>query len=197
MTTRRSSDGRASADLPPGGWEDGELPPNCAIGPRTVIRGSLAFKRFHSRRYDAIRIGGNSTLDGVQFALGPDGRIRIGDFCYFTSAVLLAELEISIGSYVVIGWNTTIADTDFHPVAPAQRILDARALSPLGRDLERPLVLRAPVVIEDDVWIGPSVAILKGVRIGRGAFIEPGAVVTRDVRPGARVVGNPARESGR
>jgi acetyltransferase-like isoleucine patch superfamily enzyme len=185
------------ADPRPGGWEDGELPPNCAMGPGTVIRGSLAFKRFQSHRDDALVIGENSTLDGVQFALGADGRIRIGDFCYFTSAVLLAEVEISIGSYVVIGWNTTIADTDFHPIAPALRILDARALSPLGRDHERPPILRAPVVIEDDVWIGPSVAILKGVRIGRGAFIEPGAVVTRDVRPGTRVVGNPAREAGR
>ena len=55
----------------------------------------------------------------------------------------------------------------------------------------------ASVLIEDDVWIGPSATILKGVRIGRGAFIEPGAVVTRDVRPGAHVEGNPAREKHR
>jgi len=197
MTSRTSPGEGASADLPRGGWEDGELPPNCAIGAGTVIRGSRAFKRFASRRPDAMRIGANSTLEGVQFAVGTDGRVRIGDFCYLTFVVLLAELEISIGSYVVIGWNTTIADTDFHPSAPAQRILDARALSPLGGGLERPPIVRASVLIEDDVWIGPSATILKGVRIGRGAFIEPGAVVTRDVRPGAHDEGNPAREKHR
>jgi acetyltransferase-like isoleucine patch superfamily enzyme len=52
------------------------------------------------------------------------------------------------------------------------------------------------VVIEDDVWIGPQATILKGVRIGRGAFVEAGALVTRDVPPGARVKGNPARIVG-
>jgi acetyltransferase-like isoleucine patch superfamily enzyme len=197
LTSPPSRPGKGSADLPAGAWEDGEIPPNCVVGAGTVIRGSRAFQRFGSRRDDAIRIGVNSTLDGVQFALGIDGRLSIGDFCYVTSAVLLAELEISIGSYVVIGWNTTIADSDFHPIAPAQRVLDARALSPLGRELERPPVLRSPVVIEDDVWIGPSATILKGVRIGRGAFIEPGAVVTHDVRPFTHVIGNPARETDR
>ena len=52
----------------------------------------------------------------------------IGDYCYFTNAVLLCELALRIGNYVVIGWNTTIADTDFHPMAPALRIADAVAV---------------------------------------------------------------------
>ena len=53
-----------------------------------------------------------------------------------------------------------------------------------------------PVVIADDVWIGPNVTILKGVRIGAGAFIEAGALVTRAVPPRARVLGNPAQIIG-
>ncbi len=184
-------------DHHPGLWMDGELPPNCRLGERTVVTGATAFKRFHSRRDPGLTIGANSTMDGVQFAIGAEATVSIGDFCYLTNAVLLAELEISIGRYVIIGWNTTIADTDFHPLAPALRIQDARALSPLGRGMARPTIARAPVVIEDDVWIGPSCTILKGVRIGRGAFIEPGSVVTRDVEPGAHVLGNPAREVAR
>jgi acetyltransferase-like isoleucine patch superfamily enzyme len=48
------------------------------------------------------------------------------------------------------------------------------------------------VVIEDDVWIGPNALVLKGVRIATGAMIEAGAVVTRDVPPRARMLGNPA-----
>ena len=122
--------------------------------------------------------------------------MRIGDYCYFTNAVLLCELEIQIGSYVLIGWNTTITDTDFHPIAPAERIADAIACSPLGHQRRRPPVARKAVVIEDDVWIGPNVAIMKGVRIGAGAIVEPGSVVTRDVPPRARVLGNPAQVIG-
>lgn len=49
------------------------------------------------------------------------------------------------------------------------------------------------VVIEDDVWIGTRVIILPGRRIGRGAIIGAGAVVSRDVPPYAIVAGNPAR----
>lgn len=135
-------------------------------------------------------------MDGVHFAVGPNGRVKIGNFCYFTNAVLLCELELQIGNHVMIGWNSTIADTDFHPLAPAERIADAIACSPLANGRKRPEIPCRPVVIEDDVWIGPNVTILKGVRIGQGAFIEAGSLVTRDVPPRARVLGNPAQVVG-
>ena len=50
-----------------------------------------------------------------------------------------------------------------------------------------------PIVIEDDVWIGARAIILQGVRIGKGAIIGAGSVVTKDVPPYAIVAGNPAR----
>jgi serine O-acetyltransferase len=51
---------------------------------------------------------------------------------------------------------------------------------------------RAPV-IEDGVYIGANACVLGGIRIGRDAIIGAGAVVLKDVPPGARAVGNPAR----
>jgi len=63
----------------------------------------------------------------------------------------------------------------------------------LGAASVRPQSCARPVVIGDDVWIGPNALILKGVQLGRGAKIEPGSVVTSDVPAGLRVVGNPAR----
>jgi acetyltransferase-like isoleucine patch superfamily enzyme len=186
----------AASSFEPARWSDGQMPPNVHAGLNTIITGEIAFKRFYSQLDPALTIGANCTMDGVQFALGEQAKVEIGDYCYFTNTVLLCELEVRIGSYVVIGWNVTIADTDFHPVSPAERITDALALSPLGKALERPVILKRPVVLEDDVWIGPNAAILKGVHIGRGAFIEAGALVTQDVPARARVLGNPAQVIG-
>ncbi len=184
------------SSLPLGRWANGPLPPNVRFGVNTLVTGDLAFKRFHSREEQALIIGAHCTMDGVQFALGEKGRVEIGDYCYFTNVVLLCELELRIGKYVVIGWNATIADTDFHPISPAERIADAIACSPLGKGRARPAVAKMPVIIEDDVWIGPNAAIFKGVRIGAGALVEPGSVVTHDVAPRARVMGNPAQVIG-
>jgi acetyltransferase-like isoleucine patch superfamily enzyme len=187
----------ASGKTPVAGWREGALPPNVRLGAATLISGELAFKRFHSREADALVLGSHCTMDGVHFDLGEKGRMVIGDYCYFTNAVLLCELEVQIGNYVVIGWNATIADTDFHPLAPAERIADATACSPLGNGRPRPLVVKQPVIIEDDVWIGPNATILKGVRLRKGAWIEAGSVVTRDVPSKVRVLGNPARAIGK
>lgn len=184
------------ADLEPGRWTDGELPVNVQVGFNSVLTGDRAFKGFRSRQDPALSIGTHCTMEAVHFALGADGRVRIGNYCYFNNAILLCELELSIGSYVVLGWNVTIADTDFHPIGPAERIADAIACSPLGQGRPRPQLVRRPVVIEDDVWIGPNATILKGVHVGSGAFIEAGALITRDVPSRARVLGNPARVVG-
>lgn len=51
-----------------------------------------------------------------------------------------------------------------------------------------------PVIIEDDVWIGAGVIILPGVRIGQGAIIGAGSVVTKDVEEYSIVAGNPAKK---
>ncbi|WP_298992238.1 DapH/DapD/GlmU-related protein [uncultured Pseudokineococcus sp.] len=49
-----------------------------------------------------------------------------------------------------------------------------------------------PIVIEDDVWIGAASILLPGRRVGRGAVVGAGSVVTRDVPPYTVVAGNPA-----
>lgn len=51
---------------------------------------------------------------------------------------------------------------------------------------------KGPIVVEDDVWIGMDTIILSGVRIGKGAVIGAGSVVTRDIPPYAIAAGNPA-----
>lgn len=173
-----------------------ELPPQVRCGEGTIITGEKPFRRFFAQADPAMVVGAQCFLDGVQFALGRSARVTIGDYVYCTNTVLLCEQEIRIGNYVLIGFNVAIADTDFHPLDPAQRMLDAIACSPAGQGRPRPPIATAAVIIEDDVYIGANCTILKGVRIGAGAWLEPGTVVTRDVPARARVLGNPAQIVG-
>ncbi|MBI3874556.1 MAG: acyltransferase [Verrucomicrobia bacterium] len=177
-------------------WLDGELPANVRLGTNTVLKGEHAFHRFRSKKERALVIGDHCTMDGVHFALGEEARVAIGNYCAFSNSLLLCELELRIGDYVVMGWNSTVADSDFHPISPAERVADAVACSHLSAGRTRPPIAKLPVVIEDDVWIGPNVTILKGVRVGAGSLIEAGALVTRDVPPRSRVLGNPAQVVG-
>jgi acetyltransferase-like isoleucine patch superfamily enzyme len=181
------------------GWARADLPPNVRLGQNTLITKrpghDPAFKRFVSQRDPALIIGPNCTMDGVLFNLGAAGQVVIGEFCYFQEAVLLCDHQIQIGSHVFIGWQATLSDADFHPIDPMARLRDAQACSPGGRAAQQPRQPFAarPIVIEDDAYIGPHSVILKGVRIGAGAIIDAGAVIVRDVAPGAHMFGNPAQ----
>jgi acetyltransferase-like isoleucine patch superfamily enzyme len=182
-----------------GRWEEGDVPEGVRLGRGTVVTGRDVFKRLRSRRDPALVIGSNCVMDMTQFSYGLDGYIEVGDGCVFSNAVFMSELEIRVGARVIIGWNVYIADSDFHPLEPLARITDTVACSPMGasQGLARPDVPCAPVVIEDDVWIGPACTIMKGVRIGAGSFVEPGSLVNIEVPPRSRVMGNPARVVGR
>jgi len=172
------------------------IPANVQVGSDSVLTGKDTFRRFFSELDPALTIGAHCHISGAQFALGKRASVHVGDYVFAAHLIVLAEQDISIGNCVLIGFNVVLADTDFHPIEPAARMLDAIAVSPLARGRARPPIACAPVIIEDDVWIGPNVTILKGVRVGAGAFIEPGSLVTRDVPARARVLGNPAQIIG-
>lgn len=183
---------------PLGHWTDGTVPRTVRLGVGTVITGQDAFKRFRTTRDPGLVIGAHCTMDLTHFSFQPGGQVTIGDHCVFASTVLLCEESITIGDRVAIGWNSYVMDADFHPMEPVARLADVFACSPMGEaaGLSRPAVPTRPVVIEDDVWIGPGCMVFKGVRIGAGSFIEPGSVITTDVPPRSRVAGNPAQVLG-
>ncbi len=117
----------------------------------------------------------------VLTAREPGALLTIGDDFGITGGSIVCALRVTIGDRVMVGADTVITDTDFHPIDPAHR----RAQPSDGA--------RAPVVIGDDVFIGMRCLILKGGTIGAGAVIGAGSVVTHDVPPGAVAAGNPAR----
>jgi acetyltransferase-like isoleucine patch superfamily enzyme len=87
-------------------------------------------------------------------------RVFINQGCFF-----LDFGGITIGDRVMIGPRVTLS-TSGHPVEPGERY---------------DYITHAPVVIEDDVWIGAAVTITPGVTVGRGSVVGAGAVVAKDV----------------
>jgi acetyltransferase-like isoleucine patch superfamily enzyme len=177
----------------PGDWFAGKIPDNIVAGENTVIDSSFCFKHFYAKAPIGLRVGCHVTLWRTSLAADENAVIEIGDYCYLANASLVCTERISIGSHVMIAGGVTIADSDFHPLGPAGRIADTIALSARGDRSRRPRVGVRPVVVEDGVWIGWNATILKGVRVGEGAVVAPGALVNRDVPAGAYVAGNPAR----
>ena len=110
-----------------------------------------------------------------------DAIIKVGQDVGMTGTTLVAAELIEIGERVQIGANATIVDTDFHPLDPETRRKDFLA----GK--------HAPVIIENDVFIGMNSIILKNVRIGRGSVIGAGSVVACDIPAGVIAAGNPAQ----
>jgi acetyltransferase-like isoleucine patch superfamily enzyme len=121
----------------------------------------------------------------VLYACHPGAELIIGNEVGISGAILYAWRRIEIGDGVNIGAGAAIYDTDFHPLGIADR-----------RANDQTKVGAAPVVIEEDAWLGARSIVLKGVRIGRGAIIGAGAVVTKDVPPGVIAAGVPARVVG-
>lgn len=106
--------------------------------------------------------------------------IRLGRDVFLNfSCIILDVCEVEIGDLTQIGPGVQILTAD-HPRDPGER---ARGVE-FGR----------PISIGRNVWIGGGAIILPGVNIGDDAVVGAGSVVTRDVAPGATVMGNPARE---
>jgi acetyltransferase-like isoleucine patch superfamily enzyme len=177
----------------PGDWYHGSIPTNIEVGENSVIDSSFCFKHYYAAGSVGLRVGSNVTIWRASLAVDAEAVMEIGDYCYIADASLVCSARITLGAHVWVAGGVTIVDSDFHPITPAARLVDTIALSPIGDRQRRPPIEVLPVVIEDDVWIGYNATILKGVRVGAGAAIAPGALVNRDVPPGTYVAGNPAR----
>jgi acetyltransferase-like isoleucine patch superfamily enzyme len=180
-----------------GQWPYEQLPANIHVGRDCFFERRDSFGRFRSERQPGLVIGDRIRVyTWTTFNVEPTGVLEVGHDSVLVGAIFMCAERIVVGQRVVISYNVTIADSDFHPLDPKLRIQDAIANSPFGDRAQRPPLVTKPVMIGDDVWIGIGAIILKGVSIGASAQIGPGAVVTSDVPAGARVCGNPARVFG-
>ncbi|OAP41618.1 maltose acetyltransferase [Sinorhizobium glycinis] len=142
--------------------------------------------------------------------MAPDERGRMAPALQALFAAVAAEvvieapfhcsygINISLGAGVYLNAGCTILDSA--PVAIGEGSMLGPGVHIYCAEHHKDVALRRagletarPVMIGRDVWIGGGAILLAGVTIGDSAIVGAGAVVTRDVAPGATVVGNPAR----
>lgn len=100
-------------------------------------------------------------------------RIIIGDHVEMSGCSIVCNDSVIIGNNVLLGANCQIGDRDGHQ--------DRYASKP------------APIIIEDGVWLGMNVTVLKGVTIGKNTIIGANSLVTKDIPANCIAVGNPCR----
>lgn len=139
------------------------------------------FGRVMVKNHGRITIGERLLMYGGtvrgELVTAPGGVIEIGDQVFINYGVSIsAHTLVKIGNRCQIGNYSLLMDNDYHQIGDKTM---------LGHS--------TPIILEDDVWLGARVIILKGVTIGQGAVIGAGSVVTRDIPPRSVAVGQPAR----
>ncbi len=145
------------------------------IGDRVII--------FQGEDGGVVEVGDGASVYGdTLIETGHGGSIRIGagTRIHRGCQLIAHKAPIQIGCDVGISQNCA-----FYPYN--------RGVAPEKPISQQPLQTKGPIVIEDHAWLGVGVIVLDGVRIGTGAVIGAGAVVTRNVPDGAIAFGVPAR----
>lgn len=108
--------------------------------------------------------------------------LEIGDHSGFSGVSIYCADKISIGKYVNFGGNVCIWDTDFHPLDYGERRV---------HNVQQ--IKSAPIIVEDDVFVGANSIILKGITIGARSIIGAGSVVSKNIPPDEIWAGNPVK----
>jgi acetyltransferase-like isoleucine patch superfamily enzyme len=182
-----------------------------AIAYRAMLRmdGWCAIERHVRLRFAGhVRLGRGSYLDEGVYVHACPGGVEIGERTMVMHGAVLhvynfrdlphAGIRIGsdglIGEYTVIRGQGGVTIGDRVYTSPMTQIIAVDHVfdDPSRSFIEQGITARG-IRIEDDVWLGASAVITDGVRIGRGAIVAAGAVVTRDVPPHVVVAGVPAR----
>jgi maltose O-acetyltransferase len=134
--------------------------------------------RTFSLRAAGVQIGRTSCFWGLPTLVGTGrivDRLRVGEYCGFNKGCFFdLEERVTIGDHVAIGHDVMFLTRTHGPGTGAQRAGE---------------IQRAPVVIEDGVWLGARCTIMPGVTVGAGSVVGASVVVTADVPPNTLVMG--------
>lgn len=154
----------------------------------TKIRNIIHNLRVYKLSRSFAKCGTNFRID-KNYIIGSLNMIEIGNNVSIGPNVILYSIykKIIIGNNVLLGPSVTMVSGDHSIRKIGIPIIDNHEKLPEDD---------ADIIIEDDVWIGANVTILKGVTIGRGCVVAAGAVVTKKTPPYSIVGGVPAKIIG-
>jgi acetyltransferase-like isoleucine patch superfamily enzyme len=153
-------------------------------------------------RHPRARFAANCDIRaGFRLLILGDGSVHVGPRCVIDrDATFECRGSLVVGSRSVFGHHVTIGVRDSVQIGSDCLIAEMVSIRDhdhgfydTGIPMRQQVALTAPIVIEDDVWIGSKATITRGVHIGQGAIVGANAVVVHDVPPGAIVGGIPAR----
>lgn len=121
-----------------------------------------------------------SNLQGAVY-VESGAELSIGNNVGMSSTRIWVHDSVAVGNNVKLGACVLITDTDAHP------------MDYMARRTSNEGTKSAPIVIEDDAWVGAHCIILKGVTIGARSIIGAGSVVTKSIPADCVAVGNPCR----
>ena len=117
-----------------GTWSYSTLPGNVHLGHDCHIERRRSFERFRSLQEPGLILGDRvKAYTWTEFNVEPDGVIEIGHDSVLVGALFMCQQRITLGQRILVSYNVTIADSDFHP-HPELRKLDTTALARRGRD---------------------------------------------------------------
>lgn len=176
-------------------WFNKSLPGNISLDEMAYPDTSYSFTTFFSEKPVGFCLGYASGNYGHGiFTAGKNGEIKIGKFVVLQCTRIICNLAVTVADHCMFSWGSVITDSwvAAKTLSPdARRLMLEKTSRSFNRHLE--FVEPAPVIIEENVWVGFDAVILPGVRIGRGAVIGCKTIVSEDVPPYAVVVGNPSR----
>lgn len=140
-----------------------------------------ALLRANTGKHPGIMLGNRVSILENALLNANQGTIHIGDRSWLGPfSLIYGNGGVSIGKDVMIASHCAINTVSHHTDKTSIPMNDQG-------------IYTAPVIIEDDVWLGIGSTVLQGVSIGRGSIIGAGAVVTRDIPPWSVAVGTPAK----
>lgn len=142
-------------------------------------------------KYDRAWKKANAHNFAIPVGKLPLDRVCIGEKTYgFIDALFSnSEAKLVIGNYCSIAQGVKFLPCTDH----ALNRISTYPFKAMLLTGEQEALSKGDIVVEDDVWIGYGATVLSGVRIGQGAAVAAGAVVTKDVPPYAIVGGVPAK----
>ena len=130
-------------------------------------------------------------IKGAIHTMSENATIVIGNNVGISSSCLRSMSGITIGDNVQIGADCLIMDNDAHPLEYKLR-RRSYELS-VERYIFISKINKAPILIDNDVWVGARCIILKGVHIGARSIIAAGSVVTKNIPSDVVAGGNPCK----